>query len=225
MITVVSYTIYHSPNSYLGVELADRMLAALPVQVERRPLFIPHDRGVKVADLIGGREPARKGSYHREDCARWADRYGIVMRFLPPGVFEERVARWRQSPLGREELPARAFYGSIGTGKERQFDRALFRAAWIDGLDVNDEAVVHKAAAAVGLDPKVVMERAVGAEVASMAREALAAFDADAVPGVPTWVVNGRRFWGKDRVDWLVREIERVPMMSPNQRLKRQQHD
>ena len=153
---------------------------------------------------------ARKSSYDREDCARWAERHGVEIRFLPPGVFEEWAAKWRKSPLGREELPARAFYGSIGTGRERQFDRALFRAAWIDGLDVNDEMVVRDAAAAVGMDPNGLLERAVGQEAASMAREALAAFDRDQLPGVPTWVVNGRRFWGKDRVDWLVREIERV---------------
>ena len=84
------------------------------------------------------------------------------------------------------------------------------RAAWIDGFDVNDETVVRDAAAAVGLDPASVLERALGHEAASMAREALAAFDRDELPGVPTWVVNGRRFWGKDRVDWLVEEIERV---------------
>jgi 2-hydroxychromene-2-carboxylate isomerase len=209
-ITVVRYTIYHSPNSYLGVELADRLLAPLPVRVERRPIFIPHDRGVKVADLIGGKEPARKSSYHREDCARWAEHYGIELRFLPPAVFEERAARWRHSPLGREELPARAFYGAIGSGKERQLDRALFRAAWVDGRDVNDETVVRDTALNVGLEPTALLERAMGPEGAALAREALAAFDRDEVPGVPTWMVKGKRFWGKDRVDWLVREVERL---------------
>ncbi len=146
MITVISYTIYHSPNSYLGVILAERMLAHLPVRMVRRPIFVPHDRGVKVADLIGGKEPARKSSYHREDCARWAEHHGIEIHFLPPGVFEERAAKWQQARLGREELPARAFYAAAGSGKEREFDLALFRAAWIDGLDVNEEDVVRGAA-------------------------------------------------------------------------------
>jgi len=49
-----------------------------------------------------------------------------------------------------------------------------------------------------------------GEEAAGAAREALAAFDRDEAPGVPTWVANGKRFWGKDRIDWLVREIESV---------------
>src|SRR5262249_3738427 len=131
MLTVYNYTIYHSPNSYLGVLLADRELAGVPVRVERKPIFIPHDRGVKVADPIGSQEPPRKSAYHREDCSRWAERYGIELHFLAPGMFEERAKRWRQSPFGREELPARAYYAAIGIGKEHEFDRALFRAAWI----------------------------------------------------------------------------------------------
>jgi hypothetical protein len=38
MLRVVSYTIYHSPNAYLGTVLATRALAELPVEVVRRPM-------------------------------------------------------------------------------------------------------------------------------------------------------------------------------------------
>ena len=138
MVTILNYTIYHSPNAYLGVTLAERVFATLSVRVERKPIFIPQARGVKVADLIGSHEPRRKSTYHREDCARWAERYGIEISFLAPGVFEERVQRWQQSLFGREELPARAYYATIGTGREQDFDRALFRAAWVQGQDVNE---------------------------------------------------------------------------------------
>ncbi|HKA56739.1 MAG TPA: DsbA family protein [Candidatus Binatia bacterium] len=210
MLTVINYTIYHSPNSYLGVLLADRELAGLPVRVERKPIFIPPERGVKVADLIGSQEPPRKGAYHREDCARWAQHYGIEMHFLAPGVFEERATRWRQSPFGREELPARAYYAAVGTGRERDFDRALFRAAWVDGRDVNEESVIADAARSVGLDAGTLLKQALGEDVGHTARAALTAFDHDAAPGVPTWVVAGKRFWGKDRVEWMVREVKRL---------------
>lgn len=210
MLTVINYTIYHSPNAYLGVTLAERELAKLPVRVERKPIFIPHDRGVKVADLIGSYEPPRKGAYHREDCLRWAERYGIEIHFLAPSVFEERATRWRQSSLGREELPARAYYTAIGTGREQEFDRALFRAAWIAGQDVNEESSVRDAAQSVGLDAGNLLKRALNEETKRTVHDALAAFDRDEAPGVPTWIVNGKRFWGKDRVEWLVEEVKRL---------------
>jgi len=160
MVTVTCYTIYHSPNSYLGVALAERGFADLPVVVERRPIYVPKTRGIKVADLVGGKETAAQSAYHREDCLRWAQRYGIELNLLPPGEFDERAARWRQSALGREELPACAYYAALGSGKEALLDRALFRAAWVEGLDVNAAEVVRRAAATAGLDPHDLLARA-----------------------------------------------------------------
>jgi|SRR6202158_4354529 len=207
MITVVCYTIYHSPNSYLGLLLAERELAGLPIVVERRPIYVPKTRGVKIADLVGGKETPAQSSYHREDCTRWAQQYGIDLNLLPPGRFEERAARWQQSSLGREELPARAYYAAVGSGKEALLDRALFRAAWVEGLDVNDEDVVRRAVAAAGLDTHDLLTRAMRDDTKGTLDAALAAFDAAACPGVPTWVVNGQRFWGKDRITWLVDSV------------------
>ena len=73
MLTIYSYTVYHSPNAYLGSILLRRALADLPgVTLIRKPFLIPRSRGVLVAELIGSKEPAVKGSYNREDCARWS---------------------------------------------------------------------------------------------------------------------------------------------------------
>jgi 2-hydroxychromene-2-carboxylate isomerase len=207
-ITVVSYSIYHSPNAYLGLLLAEQMLQDLPVEVERRPICIPKARGVRVADLVGSHETPQKSTYHREDCARWAQRYGIDLHFLPAGVFEERVQRWKRSPFDREELPARAYYATKGTGKEALFDRTLFRAAWVEGLDVTEESVIRQVATSVGLDANWLINQALRDHTRRRLDAALAAFDHDQCPGVPTWVLNGERFWGKDRVEWLVARIK-----------------
>ena len=93
---------------------------------------------------------------------------------------------------------------------EEDFDRALFRAAWIQGQDVNDESVIRHAAQSVGLDADHLLQRALDEEAKRAAREALNTFDRDQVPGVPTWVVNGKRFWGKDRVEWVVQEVKHL---------------
>src|SRR6185436_6006009 len=153
-----NYTIYHSPNAYLGSILAARRLARQPVLIERRPIFVPRARGVKIADLVGSVETPTRTAYHREDCARWAARLGVELALLPPGEFEARARRWARSPWEREELPARAYYAAIGTGHEDRLDGALFRAAWVEGRDVNDEAVVRDAASAAGLDPDALLE-------------------------------------------------------------------
>lgn len=54
-ISVQSFTIYHSPNAYLGTVLLRRALATVPdAQLVRRPIFVPRERGVLVAEMLGG---------------------------------------------------------------------------------------------------------------------------------------------------------------------------
>ena len=43
-----------------------------------------------------------------------------------------------------------------------------------------------------------------------MLAASLQALDNAGCPGVPTWVVNGERFWGKDRVEWLVARVREL---------------
>jgi hypothetical protein len=64
-IKVYSYSIYHSANSYIGIILAQKSLRGLPVDIVRRPIYIPKERGIKVADLQGRSENALLASYHK----------------------------------------------------------------------------------------------------------------------------------------------------------------
>ncbi len=199
-----SYTIYHSANAYLGTVLLRRALAAVPgAALVRRPIFVPRERGVLVAEMLGGRENRNSGSYNREDCHRWADRHGIPFRYPRPEVLVERAARWAHSPFQREELPARAYYAA---GKEQRdaLDEALFAAAWVEGLDVNEPETIRWAAARAGLDGDALLAAVAAEGPSAEARAALRGFDAHACPGVPTVVVRGERFFGKDRIEWAV---------------------
>jgi 2-hydroxychromene-2-carboxylate isomerase len=202
MIVVHHYTIYHSANSYIGTKLLREGLSRLPfARLERRPIFIPRARGVLVSEMLGGRENRRIGSYNREDCARWAKRYSIPLNYPDAAVFAERAARWASFPFDREELPARAYYAAAPDDRDR-LDDALFGAAWVAGLDVNEESTVAWAAERAGLDPGRLLDEARGDSAGTLARAAVEAFDAAECPGVPTAVVQGERFLGKDRVDW-----------------------
>jgi 2-hydroxychromene-2-carboxylate isomerase len=152
--------------------------------------------------MLGGRETANAGSYHREDCARWADRYEIPFRYPAPGVFAERARLWAMAEFDREELPARAYYAAAGSGRQDALDAALFEAAWVEGLDVNEPEAIAWAADRAGLDGAELLERLRDDAVGDEGRGAVADFLHAACPGVPTFVVDGRRYYGKDRVDW-----------------------
>jgi 2-hydroxychromene-2-carboxylate isomerase len=203
-ITVHSYTIYHSPNAYLGTVLLRRAIAGLPdVQLVRRPIYLPRLRGVMIAEMLGGKENRNVGSYLREDCRRWAERFSIPFVYPDPEVFHQRAKRWALSAYDREELPARAFYAADAE-KRYPLDRALFEAAWVEGLDVNEPDTIRWAAQRAGLDPDELMMRLAGPGPGREVRAALEEFDRLRCPGVPTVVVDGQRYFGKDRVDWVV---------------------
>ena len=102
-VLVYSYTIYHSPNAYLGTVLLRRALANAPgIQLIRQPIYIPRERGVLVAELLGGKENRNVGSYLREDCRRWSERFSIPFVYPDPEIFHRRVQRWAVSPFHRE---------------------------------------------------------------------------------------------------------------------------
>src|SRR5712691_701243 len=156
-VLLYSYTIYHSPNAYLGTVLLRRAIADLPgIELVRRPIYIPPDRGLMVAELLGGKENRNAGSYNREDCRRWSERFSIPMSYPDPSVFHQRAERWAVSPFHREELPARAFYAADAERRDL-LDQALFEAAWVEGLDVNEPATIGCAAERAGLDPEKLM--------------------------------------------------------------------
>jgi 2-hydroxychromene-2-carboxylate isomerase len=202
-VTVYSYTIYHSPNAYLGTVLLRRAIAGLPgVELVRRPIYVPRNRGLMIAELLGGKENRHAGSYNREDCRRWSERFAIPMSYPDPSAFHERAQRWAVSPYEREELPARAFYAA-GVENRDSLDQALFGAAWVEGLDVNEPTTIEWAAKRAGLDPARVMTQLAEPGPAEEMRSALTEFERLQCPGVPTVVINGQRFFGKDRVDWV----------------------
>jgi len=205
----LSYTIYHSSNAYLGTVLLRRALAAVQgVALVRRPIFVPRDRGLLVAEMLGGKENRNAGSYNREDCRRWADRHDIPFRYPSPQVFRERADRWSQSPYHREELPARAYYATEPS-KRDTLDDALFAAAWVEGLDVNEPETIRWAAARADVDGDALLASAETEATTAETWAALRDFDAHACPGVPTVVVEGERFFGKDRVDWIAEACDR----------------
>src|SRR5215470_14898803 len=99
-IPVYSYTIYHSPNAYLGTVLLRRAIAGLPdMRLVRRPIYVPRERGLMIAEMLGGKENRNVGSYLREDCRRWSERFAIPFVYPDPEVFHQRTARGRSQPM------------------------------------------------------------------------------------------------------------------------------
>ena len=126
----------------------------------------------------------------RQDVGRWARRMGIPMN--PP-------------PLATD--PTKAGAGSLlaeRKGLLREYIIEVMRAEWADGQDIGRDEVLLKIGAAIGLSEKELVE-AVASE-ANLKRLEANRKEADemGIFGVPSFVIGEEKFWGNDRIDFVI---------------------
>lgn len=180
-----------SPWAWLGsarfAQLATRTQAVVQVQ--------PVDLGAVFAATGGtpfpSRSPARQ-SYRQLELARWSRRLGVPIRLQPAHYPVDREPSSRLVMAAREHgLDALAL------------SHAVLRAIWSDDRDIADWATLQNIARDAGLDGAALIESArdpcMHARYVQNTRAAVAA----GVFGSPTYVVDGERFWGQDRLDFL----------------------
>lgn len=182
--------------------LASTRIAALAdeagVDVEWRPVLLggllrAHGAPTVPMDAM----PAAKARLTVLDARRQADLWGVPLRF--PDAHPRRT------------VDAMRLLVAVDDARRPALSSALYRAYWVEGLDVADRAVLRAIAAPFGLDPdRVCADPAV--------REALFANTAEAVErgvfGVPTVEIDGELHWGADRLSF-VRERLGLPLPAP----------
>ena len=183
------YFSFRSPYSWLAFVRVEPALAGLPVTLEYLPVFPPPDFPNDPAAV------PNKLAYIQQDVARQAASYGFSVK-LP----EKLDCDWIR--------PHAAFLYALDQGKGREFGRALFEARFMEGRDVGEDSVMAEVAAAQGLDAGALVAAA-GDPVyqTRVVTGMIQGVKDDAIFGVPYFVYRGERFWGNDRIDWLVRAI------------------
>jgi 2-hydroxychromene-2-carboxylate isomerase len=171
---------FASPFAYLGVARVAAIAAAARSPVTYTPILLGAlFRELGTPDVPLHTFSAARQAWMRRDLRDHAERYGVPFHFATTfplrTVLALRVAI--REPAAREPL---------------------FRAAWVEDRDLGRPEVVAEVLREAGLDPALIT-------AADGAREALRANTERAramgLHGVPTFVVDGERFWGQDRLD------------------------
>ena len=186
-----------SPWTWLGsarfVELAQRTTADVQV--------LPIDLAA-VFDATGGkpfqqRSIARR-SYRQLELARWSRRLGV------PVTLEPRFYPVDREPASRLLIAARqAGQDALG------LSHGILRAIWSEDRDIADGPTLRAIADEVGLDGGTLVEKARDPRVLERFREDTRRAIETQVFGAPTWVVDGERFWGQDRLEFLAERLGR----------------
>ena len=150
--------------------------------------------------------PAPRRSYHQLELARWRDYLGMPM-VIEPKYYPQQVPadpEWNKYAgwmvIAAQQQGLDAFLLS----------HALLRALWAEERDTSDARVRIAIASENGYDGAALqaLEKtpAVLAQYQAFSDEA----ERLGVFGAPTFVLEGERYWGQDRLGFVDRALERL---------------
>lgn len=195
-VVVTVYTDYKSPYAYLAKDPTYELERDLAVRLDWLPyvLDIPSFLGSATLDAAGrvveeqrNAHQWRRVKYSYMDCRRQARKRGLVIRG-PQKI-------WNSTLAAAGLLYAKA----QGEGVLRRYNDLTFERFWKRELDIEDPAVIAAVLAEAGADTAAVADYLAEEGPREVDRISRAA-EAQGIFGVPTFVVDGEQFWGREHL-------------------------
>ena len=193
--TVVVYTDYKSPYAYLANQPAYDLERDCGVRLDWRPyiLDIPSYLGSARLDASGAvaeenrnAHQWRRVRYSYMDCRRQAAKRGLTIRGTQK-IWDSTLA-----------AAGMLFAQRAGDAVFRRYHDWVFARFWQRALDIENPDAVALVLSEAGVDGA-----RFHAEAAALCAEASAisrAAEADGVFGVPTFVLDGQIYWGREHL-------------------------
>jgi len=201
--TIVTYTDYKSPYAYLAKDMTYALERDFDVEVDWRPLTldIPSYLGAAKVDELGNvvaenrnAHQWRRVRYSYMDCRRQANELGLTIRG-PRKIFDSSIA-------------AVGLLFAKKQGVFRAYNDETFEKFWKRELDIEDPAEVAGVLAEVGADASVFSNYLEDEGKSELDRLRLEAEELG-VFGVPTFVLDGELFWGREHLPMIRRRLGR----------------
>lgn len=177
-----------SPYTYIASKRIDDIVDKYDAQSVWKPFLLG---GAYIES--GNRAPLEvpnKFAYMKKDLSDYATLYDIDFRF--PDVF----------PISSVK-PMRAAIAAEEAGKLVAFAREMFEMYFVKNTDISDPAAIEEAAVDAGIDPDWLLRRIVERDIKDALREVTAEAVGRGAFGAPTFFVDGKMFWGCDRLPFV----------------------
>lgn len=187
---------YASPYSYLACHQVEAVAQRTGAELRWRPFLLG-----AVFKATGNSPPIQvpqKGVYLGKDLLDWTRHLGLPeLRF--PDTFPINSLKANRLGLVAAEH-----------GRIVAFSRAAYRAAFVEGRDLNDPKVLAELGREVGLEPEVALARMEHQEI----KDALRRNTEEAVErgafGAPTFFVGQDMYFGNDRLMFVERALQQA---------------
>jgi 2-hydroxychromene-2-carboxylate isomerase len=183
-----------SPYSYLAYGQIGRICEENGAELVLRPMLLGAVH--KAAGIKAPVETKLKARYQARDIRRWAEYYGVPLRF--PDPFPIRTLKTMRAAMFLRER-----------GKLEAFTREAFALYWEEGgapkgLEEADEDVpISSVAGRIGADPEEVLEGAASSRAKQVLKDATSEAVERGVFAAPIFFVGDEMFWGNDRLHFV----------------------
>ena len=158
---------------------------------------VPRTGGVPIRT-----RPEPRRSYHALELERWRKYLGMPLNLAPKHYPADGKPLGWNKPAGWMVIAAQELELDAAL-----LSHALLRALWAEERDTSDPVV----RAAIGKENGLPGEELVAAEKSPQVQTLYKTYGEEAerlgVFGAPTYVLDGERFWGQDRLDFLDRAL------------------
>lgn len=185
-----------SPASYLAWTQLPSICESEGAELIYRPMLLGG-----VFQATGNASPASvpsKGAHTSLDLKRHARKYGVPLEINP--FFPIMTLTLMRGAAGVQMHMPERFQDYLG---------GVFKALWIEPIDLNQPALTAKALTSAGFDPAELMTLANGTDVKAALRATTDEAIARGAFGAPTMFVGTDMFFGQDRLEF-VREALRI---------------
>ena len=203
MIEISCFYSLSSPWAYFGgpklYEIARRHRAKLVLKPYDFQAVAPRNGGVPLRT-----RPEARRSYHALELDRWRRHLGMPLNLEPKHYPQDGL------PAGWNKPPGWMVIAAQQRGLDAQrLSHALLRALWAEERNTADAKVRAAIADENGLPGEELVAAETSASVQALYRTYSEEAERLGVFGAPTVVLNGERFWGQDRLDFLDRALAR----------------
>jgi 2-hydroxychromene-2-carboxylate isomerase len=202
MIELSCFYSLSSPWAYLGGPKLQDIVRRHGVKLVLKPFdfqeVVPRTGGVPIRT-----RPEPRRSYHALELDRWRRYLGMPLNLVPRYYpADGKPAGWNK-PAGWMVIAA----------QERGLDaprlsHALLRALWAEERDTSEPAVRAAIASENGLPGTELLAAEMSPQVQALYKAYSDEAERLGVFGAPTYVLNGERYWGQDRLEFLDRALD-----------------